>query len=419
MARYAIALSALCLMPSAAFAANCSGPVALSGSPQMKNNSGTGEIVVCGTETTPSWDLGLSLVGSGGTASVGIGTTRPNYPLEVNGDMRADGWLRTSGSTGWYNDTYGGGWYMSDGTWIRSYGGKPMYEANGLDTGAASGINCGGGLGGSYTLHVCGTAGLDSTLYVGSGQVATNGDSYLAWAGVWQSSWLNQSVTNGANPTFGNIYLNYGPGWISNWLNQSVANGSSPTFNTIYSNGPIHSGGIVGRQGINGTWNGNTFNFWWDGSCIHIWVDVTDFQISCPSDERVKKDILALPGENGINAIMRLKPVSFHWRGKRTSTRLQFGLIAQDVRRVFPNLVINTGMKTKYTPNGLLRLDYNGLFGPVIKAVQELKSLFDDDHAEIEKLKSTNADQAKAIDSLHALVEKQGREFEAYKTNHP
>ena len=39
----------------------------------------------------------------------------------------AGGWVRTYGSTGWLNGTYGGGWKMTDSTWIRSHGSKDVY----------------------------------------------------------------------------------------------------------------------------------------------------------------------------------------------------------------------------------------------------------------------------------------------------
>src|SRR5690606_6655074 len=32
--------------------------------------------------------------------------------------------VRSSGNTGWYNNTHGGGWYMTDTTWIRAYNNK-------------------------------------------------------------------------------------------------------------------------------------------------------------------------------------------------------------------------------------------------------------------------------------------------------
>lgn len=42
------------------------------------------------------------------------------------GTLRDDngGWIRTYGNTGWYSQTYGGGWYMEDNSWIRAYNNK-------------------------------------------------------------------------------------------------------------------------------------------------------------------------------------------------------------------------------------------------------------------------------------------------------
>ena len=58
---------------------------------------------------------------------VGIGTSNPSYLLHVAGDIYANGgWLRTSGAAGWYNETYGGGWYMTDTTYIRNYNSKEV-----------------------------------------------------------------------------------------------------------------------------------------------------------------------------------------------------------------------------------------------------------------------------------------------------
>ena len=39
-------------------------------------------------------------------------------------------YIKTQGSSGWMNTTHGGGWYMSDATWIRAYGSKAVYVAN-------------------------------------------------------------------------------------------------------------------------------------------------------------------------------------------------------------------------------------------------------------------------------------------------
>ena len=61
---------------------------------------------------------------------VAIGTTNASYTLHVAGSIYATSWLRTYGSTGWYSETYGGGWYMSDSDWVRVYNNKGVYTAN-------------------------------------------------------------------------------------------------------------------------------------------------------------------------------------------------------------------------------------------------------------------------------------------------
>lgn len=39
-------------------------------------------------------------------------------------------WIRTKGQTGWFNEDYGGGWYMTDTTYIRAYNDKQVYVSN-------------------------------------------------------------------------------------------------------------------------------------------------------------------------------------------------------------------------------------------------------------------------------------------------
>lgn len=53
--------------------------------------------------------------------------TRTTTLLDENGDMRlassifSGNWFRSTGNTGWFSDTYGGGIYMEDSTWVKVY----------------------------------------------------------------------------------------------------------------------------------------------------------------------------------------------------------------------------------------------------------------------------------------------------------
>ena len=64
----------------------------------------------------------------GGGGNLGVDVNSPAFKLHVAGDVMADGgWLRTTGNRGWFSQTYGGGWHMTDNNWIRAYGGKGLY----------------------------------------------------------------------------------------------------------------------------------------------------------------------------------------------------------------------------------------------------------------------------------------------------
>ncbi len=47
--------------------------------------------------------------------------------VRIEDDLHVANWVRTDGSSGIYFQSYGGGWHMTDGTWIRAYNNKPVY----------------------------------------------------------------------------------------------------------------------------------------------------------------------------------------------------------------------------------------------------------------------------------------------------
>tara|TARA_R110000787_G_scaffold4185_18_gene16222 strand:+ start:77 stop:709 length:633 start_codon:yes stop_codon:yes gene_type:complete len=41
-------------------------------------------------------------------------------------------WFRTTGTAGWYNQTYAGGWKMQDTTWVRTHNNKGILTSGGM-----------------------------------------------------------------------------------------------------------------------------------------------------------------------------------------------------------------------------------------------------------------------------------------------
>jgi len=52
------------------------------------------------------------------------------YDSGVANSIGCSAWFRSSGATGWYNESYLGGIYMEDTVWVRVYNSKSLYVAN-------------------------------------------------------------------------------------------------------------------------------------------------------------------------------------------------------------------------------------------------------------------------------------------------
>lgn len=64
--------------------------------------------------------------------NVGVGNASPGYKLHVSGDVYANGgWFRVSGNNGLYWESWGPGWYVQDGTWLRTYNNASIWANTG------------------------------------------------------------------------------------------------------------------------------------------------------------------------------------------------------------------------------------------------------------------------------------------------
>ena len=105
---------------------------------------------------------------------------------------------------------------------------------------------------------------------------------------------------------------------------------------------------------------------------------------TCVSDRRFKRNIT--PFGSALNQLTALQPVHFYWRAAEFPDRhfgetQAYGLIAQDVERIFPELVV-TG------EDGFKQVDYSKLPLLTIQAVKELKAQNDDLRSQNDALKN-------------------------------
>jgi hypothetical protein len=82
------------------------------------------------------------------------------------------------------------------------------------------------------------------------------------------------------------------------------------------------------------------------------------------SDARLKKNINPL--ENALEKITRLGGYHYNWIDTSSTTKIQTGVLAQEVQTVIPELVNSDD-------NGELSVNYNGLIPYLIESIKELK----------------------------------------------
>ncbi len=107
--------------------------------------------------------------------------------------------------------------------------------------------------------------------------------------------------------------------------------------------------------------------------------------VQTTSDWRSKDNVSALP--YGLGEIAALRPVVYRWK-ERPGEGLHYGLIAQEVREVLPDLVSGD------EEEGSLSMDYSELVPVLVKAVQEQQAEID-----------TQAEQLAALEARLAALE--------------
>lgn len=232
--------------------------------------------------------------------------------ISTTSDILSSGWIRALGTTGFYCESYGGGWHMTDSTWIRVYNNKQIYTAS------------------TSPDAICTAGGMNASgrIYAGSYMQAMGG---LNIAGVLNSTGANGFniyATFHGNRQYGGIEIGasdntFGIGVHSNdhmywWWGTSTSTNSSSGKSYIMDYG-----------GGNWSFTGNI---------------IASGEVTAYSDARLKSNIHTLDYRG------RLIPRHYVKDGKQS-----IGFIAQEVQTLYPELVLGQDNSRPY-----LSLNYNG-----------------------------------------------------------
>jgi uncharacterized coiled-coil protein SlyX len=179
------------------------------------------------------------------------------------------------------------------------------------------------------------------------------------------------------------------------------AGGNVTTANSVICIGANVDGANISNSCFIGNIRGVTTE---NPNALPVLIDSAGQLGTLSSSRRFKKEIT--PMEKASEAILSLKPVTFHYKSDKTSTA-QFGLIAEDVAAVNPDLVVRDKDGEIYTVrydavNAMLLNE----FLKEHRKVEEQGDKMQTQEATIVELKSTVEQQQKQIETLSAGLQK-------------
>jgi hypothetical protein len=304
--------------------------------------------------------------------NVGIGTSAPTAKLDVNGTARIQGSAGTptaitgrdaSGNVG--NITLGANLSLAGGVLSASGGGTSGWGLTG-NAGTNPATNF---IGTTDAQPLVFSANNDEKMRimpngnVGIGTAAPNSYVQIAKNDYGQFGGLAISDVAGANAT--NFTIT--PGYY----------GSVATFGVtldVTGEAPIgFSDPII--PAADGSFSCGTSAYRW--SAVYSLNGTIN-----TSDSRMKKNVRDL--DLGLDEIMKLRPVIYDWKNDTGKDKL--GFIAQELRKVVPNVVV--GDESKET----LGVLYSDMIPVLTKAIQEQQGQIDALKAENQKLKTAEVE---------------------------
>ena len=389
------------------------------------------------TQTTAAgagvWTTSGNNIYANNTGNVGIGTTNPTQSLDVSGNANISGgvytsdWFRITNSNGLYWQNWGGGLYMADASWIRTYNNAGIWAGAAIFSG-----NVGIGTSNPTSPLTILTSGESSEIeddigfydytnsavsigYVGyrargttssptpvqAGDVLASywGHPYTgsafstAGAGIFMRAEANATPTSYPsymtfNTTPSNSSSAYERMRIASDGEVNIVNGLSANSNIGGGSVQLQSSGTNSNQTGYVAWYkpGNTVRLGylgWDpnniqlnlengatfsvtGGQMIVYSSVTATAFNQSSDARLKTNIQTFP--DALQVVNQLRGVTFNWKKDGIPSA---GVIAQEVEKVLPSAV-TTDSKT-----GMKSVEYSQLMAPMIEAIKEQQNQID------------------------------------------
>ena len=354
-------------------------------------------------KTTPIF-LALALVGFGLSPSVQSVTPPPDggylngntaegdaalLSLTDGGYNTAIGWVSLKNTTSWFNTAVGAGTLYAN-----SFGGNNtaigvaalLNNTSGSDNTANGSFALQNNATGNFNTAV-GSVALANNDTTGNGLAVDN--TAVGFAALYWNTDGFQNTAIGVNA-------------LSNSTgNDNTALGNGACVSVTTASGVICIGsGVVGADVSNTTWIGNVYGVTTQNTTTAPVVVSADGQLgTVPSSERFKKDIATM--NKASEAILSLRPVTFHYK-RDTKGTPQFGLIAEEVAKVNPALVLPDKDGKPYT----VRYDS-------VNAM--LLNEFIKEHQKVQRLEAALSAINERLDAQGAKIEKVNARVELTK----
>jgi hypothetical protein len=206
------------------------------------------------------------------------------------------------------------------------------------------------------------------------------------------ASVISYAIYGRDNINVSNTYAGYFSGKL-------FASGATSLQNTLYVAGAstmsstLNVGGVLTSFGGLLVQNTSTFNSAISGTSANFSSCVVAANLSCPSDLRYKKNIL--PIENSLSNILKINGVRYDWKQeefpeKQFSDKNQIGFIAQEIEKIFPEMVFTD-------EKGFKSVDYARLTPVLVEAIKEL-------NLKNEKLEIKNQKLESRLDKIEAIL---------------